>query len=581
MTRFSVKNNLVLFGWEAAFKKIDGTNEAVPILGDLEWALNLNTFPIAEIKPKMERESPWYVGNSTRKPSYTYESEFKAGDGSLENPLKNARVLAAVLGVTSLTDNTTYTTVVLDGNGDRRESFFAYFAHGTKRAKSINGMMAKEVSIDAKEGEFVTFSMSCLSARMWDMTGALLNVTSTEKDPLIDIDREPFHWKQVSVKILDGDPSITSSYQEFGMSIGDGTGASGLSGTTSYDFVVNGVTYTITTIAALAYNDIITLIDTELNTDNMDCTLESGDIRIAPQSDGPLYILIEEAIADNLFGSLTGFTAFDASVKAYTNLLYETGQAYQFFDLSGVLPTDDDGLGAVLYSITVDAVNYEWTPTAGDTMEDLVGDLNDKVTDNNFLFKFRGSDIVCISIDGSAIVLAAGTSGTDLLVTLGATLGVESTSDGSEFESCKVTFTNNTEYKYGAPSSGGQETANWYKEMLFEVTVEITLYPSIVDDILWTLSTEQTQYVDYSKWLLSGILGFEIKLERDTNDWILIRTTKNQIQEISEILENIEAGVDPVTITLKIAESTSGVAVTADDPLLHTVSPYRSNLAYG
>lgn len=498
MTRFSVKNNLVLFGWEGAFKKIDGSTEAAASLeAQLDWALNLDSFPVVDLKPKMDRTSPWYVGNSTRKPSYTYESQFKAGDGSLGNPFKNARVLAAVLGVTSVTDNTTYTSVVLDGNGDSRESFFAYFQHGSKRAKSINGMMCKELSIDAKENEFVSFDMGCLSARMFDMTGGQITVTSNKQSNLVDIDREPFHWKHVSTKLVDGDPSGT-----------------------------------------------------------------------------------------------------------YSNLLYETGRAYQFIGVPAsyttttpIVPTDLHGIAAATYSIHIGVTGgggdlLAVIVGAAETYEDLVDEINSDLTvrdtGQDYLVRFVGGDLVVIATTDGAVTdgillgdAASGTSLLDQFGDTGATPETESTSDGAEVESCKVTITNNTEYKFGAPSSGGQTTANWYKEQLFEVSVELTLYPSIVDDILWSLGPEKTQYVDYSQWLINDSVGFEIKFTRSTNDFVLIRLTKLQIQEISEILENIESGVDPVTITLNMAESASSLAVTADDPLLHTVSPYRHNLAYG
>lgn len=477
MARLTVKNNLFMFGWEGAFKKINGTTEAVPSSqNDLDFAINMESFSLSELKPKTERDSKWFVGNSTRKNSYTYDSDFKAGEGSAGDQLKNARPLAMVLGVTSVTSQTTYDQVQLS-EGDDRESLFCYFDHGAKRSKAITGCLCKELTIDAKEGEFVTFDSSILTAKMWDMSGSPLTIETSKKNALIDIDREPFHWKHASLKIYDGDPT---------------TGT--------------------------------------LNTD-------------------------------------------------FYNLLYETGQAYQFLGLSGIVPTTDDGLTAAVHYYEVDSVEYSFTPTAGDDMSDLVDKLNTATTDNNFVFKLRGSDIVCISLDGSTIDLQDGTTGDgmttyNLFTVLGNTPGTESSGGGSEFESCKLTITNNTEYKHGAPSSGGQLHANWYKEMLFTVSAEITLYPSVVDDILWRLGPEETNYIDYSGWLLKDELGFELILSRDTHDFIRIQLTKLQIETITEELSNIEAGVDPVTLTIKLAEESSVIDAYSEDPLLHSVSPY-------
>lgn len=355
----------MLFGWENNFKQ-PNLSEIAAVVADVDWVLNIDSLDVSELKPKTERSFPWYVGNSSRIVSMTYDSEYKPGSGSISGQLKHARPIATVLGVTSLTNQTTYYQVQLS-DGSVRESYFLYFNHGANRAKSLNGCISNEISIEGKEGDFVTYDMSLISAKMFNIAAAFIDPTKITE--MTALDTSPFHWKHCAIKIVDD---------------------------------VGGVA---------------------------------------------------------------------------TNLITE---------------------------------------------------------------------------------------------------GI----DDTQFESFKITIKNNTEFKFGAPSTGGQKWASWYKETTIEAEIELTLYPSTTDgDFLWSLGPEETEYIDY--YIAGGplaaytSLGIEITLQRDTNDFIRFRFDKLVVEAISESLEAIDSGVDPVTITFKLAESLSSIDVYSDDPILHTDSNYK------
>jgi len=188
---------------------------------------------------------------------------------------------------------------------------------------------------------------------------------------------------------------------------------------------------------------------------------------------------------------------------------------------------------------------------------------------------------MCVSTDGTDPDLLSGSTGIDLL---GANLlnGVPATvpatsvlnNEGSEFESAKVSIRNNSEMKFGAPSTGGQQWASWYREMLYELEMDFTLFPSTIDTILWDLGPEVTQYVDYNTILVNGELGAEILYQRGVNDFVRLRLKKTVVESATESLEAIDSGVDPMTIVMKFGEQDSTLSAYAEDPLAHVNVPY-------
>lgn len=434
----------------------DLSKDHPPVSSDVDWVLNLESQAMLDLKPKPENVQKYYVGNRSRKYSYTYLTHWQPGSGSITGDLKSYHVLDAILGCsTQASDQTTYDLITMDGGGDGRKSFFSVYRHGT-RYKSIIGMTANSLTLNMSEGSEVTFDMSVQTAREISVTD-----TFTPAANLIQTDISPFHWKHVGINLK----------------------------------------------------------------------LSSGA---------------------------------------------DTDQTI----------TGDEG------NSTTSSVNY-----------------NAQSYDANF-----------------------------------------------QVESCTLSITNNTTYKFGAPSTGGNRYASYYIEQLLEATVELVVYPT--SELLWMLSPETLgnygkKYVGWQKLPVtdqalvnltigeiiegqsSGALAVLMSINNDTQDYLLVRQitgtftqdevlfghsslqtedmpnveielhpesaqldltikldreidsgsdhdyiqidlTKLELDPVSEDLSNIEAGVDPITLTLRLAESASTISAIAHCPLHNNTSsnPY-------
>jgi len=475
MPRYAVKNNKAYFGWETGgFKKIGSTIAAPTSESDFDWVLNMESIPLDELKPKKERIQKWFVNNATRKMSYTYDTEYKAAEGSLSGDFKHSRVIDAVLGVDTRTPQSGYDEVIFDGEGNSRKTFFGYFEHGSSRAKSLHGMLGTELAIEMAEGDMVTFSLSTMVAQMIDIASAI-SITDNKKDGLRNLTREPFHWKHVAIKLTDGDPAGT-----------------------------------------------------------------------------------------------------------HESLVLETGNSYQMVTQSGLATMGTaTGLAGSTYKFKVNTIEYDVTTLADNTYQLLLTELNTNTSPSlpsNFYFRMTQGVLTCVSKDGTSVVLAIGDTA-DMFATMTLHTGFATAVDnidGTEYESCTFTIANNSDMKFGAPSTGGQQWASWYREMAFEVTVEISMFPDVLDTILMELGPAENQYTDYADLLANGELGMEVLLQRDTNDFIRLRLKQAEMESNVESFSEIESGVDPISITLKFGEEASALSAYCEDTLLHSVSPFSA-----
>ncbi len=109
--------------------------------------------------------------------------------------------------------------------------------------------------------------------------------------------------------------SPSGAYQTASMGTDTGVTASGLSGTTTYYFVINDVEYNITTAAALTHADITTLIDTAISAAGLTCTFDNGYV-ITQDTKGTAYSveLDHGTTGDDLWSTCTNFDGFDTAV---------------------------------------------------------------------------------------------------------------------------------------------------------------------------------------------------------------------------------------------------------------------------
>ena len=367
MVRYNPKDNQLFFGWEMGGFKQPNASEIAAVVADIDFAENVDSIDLDPIKPKTDRVQKWFVGNASRVNSFTYDGQYTPGSGSISGELKHGQVIDAVLGIESIAAYGSGRHVIaLDGTAVARKTFFAYFNHGDSRAKSINGCSGTSIAISGNENSFITYDLSILSARMFDISSGVPFAPSNLADKE-DITRSPFHWKHTAI-----------------------------------DF-----TY--------------------------------------------------------------------------------------------------DGIG--------------------------------------------GTSI--LSLDG-------------------------------QFESFSATITNNIEYKFGAPSSGGQQWSSWFKEMKLDVEISLTFYPSTTDALsIWELAPSENEYANYANLSVNvSNLSVDIMMERDAStDSINLKFEKLVCLTCSERLENIDAGVDPVTMTFGIAEvapSNNNIEVDILEPINQTSSPYST-----
>lgn len=132
---------------------------------------------------------------------------------------------------------------------------------------------------------------------------------------------DPAGWiSKGTVTVVSDFDTPASGYQELGLSMGDGTGNSGLSINKTYHFRINGVDYSIDTTgqsAPISYNTVITLMDTAVTGDDLTVALVSGDIRVTNDNAGFDQNVVFDKYCNRhrLHDYLTGFSDFDASVS--------------------------------------------------------------------------------------------------------------------------------------------------------------------------------------------------------------------------------------------------------------------------
>lgn len=138
---------------------------------------------------------------------------------------------------------------------------------------------------------------------------------------------------------------------------------SGLGGTTAYNFVINDIQYTITTVAALTNGDIVTLIDTAITSAGLTCTWDATTpgVKITNDAIGTAYsvYLDHPATGTDLWSTFTTYDGFDVPVAGVG-----PGQAmttHSKLDLGGLYNGD-------IAEITLDArtagarleIYYKW-----------------------------------------------------------------------------------------------------------------------------------------------------------------------------------------------------------------------------
>jgi len=135
----------------------------------------------------------------------------------------------------------------------------------------------------------------------------------------------------------------------------------------------------------------------------------------------------------------------------------------------------------------------------------------------------------------------------------------------NQVEKWKITYKNNTEYKWGAPSTGGQLHASYDKDGMFDAEIVLTLYPE--DTKLWQLSPHEATYAEKSS---SSSVSLTITLNRiaaESNvDQIAFVFSDLAVMKVSEPIKEIKDNISPVEVTLKPARNSSTVYVLAYDP---------------
>ena len=132
----------------------------------------------------------------------------------------------------------------------------------------------------------------------------------------------------------------------------------------------------------------------------------------------------------------------------------------------------------------------------------------------------------------------------------------------NQVEGWKINYKNDTKYKHGSPSTGGQANPNYSTEGKFEPEITLTLYPE--DTKLWALSPHENKYADT---YASSSVSLTITLTRTTTyDTLTFNFTDLAVMKVTEAIKEIKDNVSPVEVTLKPARNSSSVYCVANDP---------------
>lgn len=617
MTRFAVKNNRVIMGWEGAFRFLNGTSEEVAIITDAEFVLHMESISVDEIKPQMERLPKWYVNNSTRKNSHTYDSDFKVGSGSLSGDFKHGHLLDAVMGGVTVTDQTTYDEARIAG-GDR-SSLFVHFNHGAKRAKQMIGVTVGELTINTSEGEIVTFNASVMSAKILDappITGDL--------SAMIDTNTPPFHWKHVKICIsFDGMASsyntLTRNYVESAkVTIKNETeyknGAQsettsenpnyyiekkfevevevtlypddeviwlfapseseyndyGTKGTLHYENLAVGVFVVGETVTGATSGETGIVVanwdSNKLFIRNKSGAFESGeqieggtsgataDIVVAYQEFG---LSIEDGSGASGLTAITNYE-FMVNEKHYT---ITTPVPYQELGLN-IVGGDSSGLaGATTYNFYVNLVPYSITTIAALTYNDIIALMNTSLNAGDMDCTLEGTDIrITAQSDGPTSISITDGLAPKLLDTLTGFTAVDTAVNSTSYNNVITLIDTalNADDMVCTLNTGDIRITSDTGAVLPPDRVSIS--SGMGNDLLDAL-TGFTVVDNPVGGFINGHISFKLTLERSTNDLIEIYSKNLQLDPISEVLENIEQGVDPLTFTGKLARSISDIDI--------------------
>ena len=498
-----------MFGWESAFRLLDGSVEAEADIDDVDFVLQMESVSVGEIKPKMERLPKWYVNNNTRKSTYTYDSDFKVGTSSLSGDLKHGHLIDAVLGGTTVTDQTTYDEVRIVG-GDR-SSMFLHFNHGDKRAKQLIGIIVSDLTINASEGNIVTFESTLMSAKQLNASPITGSISAFQS-----VETPPFHWKHVRIALsLD---NMASSYNSNSRNYVEAcklvikneteykNGAQSEQASEYANYYIEKKFEVEVEITMYPEDDVLWLFAPSeskymdygdkgtLHYENLSGTFEIGET-ITGGTSLETAIVVADWDSNKLFirNKSGEFTVGETFTGGSSGATADMVDPYQEFGLSSV--TGDTPLAfSTSYSVLVNGKTYTVTAPADPdtyTYAELVSDL-DTLLD--------ADDMDCTIVS------------TDIRI---------------------------------ASQADGPESINIQK--VVEGNDLLTALDTVPDDPIGGY--------------IGGHLSFKITLERETNDFIEFYSRSLQLDPISEVLENIDTGVDAITFTGKLAKSTSDFSV--------------------
>jgi hypothetical protein len=296
--------------------------------------------------------------------------------------------------------------------------------------------------------------------------------------------------------------AVGSGYQECGLSGKTGTTETGLVGAHAYYFKLdlNGagvVEYNITTTTtATTFTQLLALLNVE--TPGATWTIEGGDVRCTSDSllDTSAIALTAGTSGTDLLASITGCAVETAVGSGFQEcgLSGKTGAT-----ASGLQGTHDyyfklnlNGAGIVEHHIT--------TSTTATTYTALLVLLNAETT--GATWSIEGGDVRCTSdstLDTASISITAGTSGTDLLLSLTST---PDTAVGSGYQECGLSG------KVDATETGLSATTQYYLKLDLDgagvVEYDITTGGGVDDTkfaaVIVLLNAETTG----ATWSLSG-----------------------------------------------------------------------------
>lgn len=530
MSRFTTRDNRVYFGWEDSFRIVDSTKDKVTVVGDVDWALNLESLDLGEYKPKMEREQKHYINTNSRKVSQTHEGEFTVGSGSLGRELKHAHPIDAVIGASSAIDQTTYDEIEL-GDENNRKSFFMHYEHSDVHIKDLHGCIANEINISGSEGDYVTFDLGIQTAIFID-SGAYVGDLSAKDD----FDDPAFHWKHCRIELSLDDGvtwyTIETKNQVESFKIG-------IKQDTDMKFGAQK--------------------DTTITHANYYITKESSftvELTMYPE-DESLWLFSPSDSVYALYGGILGSIRYTSKVTSFAHGMTVTGVTSSATGVVVYVSVIDSANGYIFLKnisgtfvsnevLNVSGSGYATSFTATQTV-----DMNITAGDDSGL----GADDYYFIVNGKTYSITS--DGSMSYTELAAAMDSELTADGISVSIVAGDFV------FVADSHGPNSI----------LVTQATTYGSYE---LWeALAVVTYTILDATNSFNQGKLRFNLLMERDTNDSIYLRFRELVCDGCSESFESIDKGVDPVTFTMRNANYLSSVTGTVKDPLHDNSYSYK------